>query len=776
MRRFCELCGNAFETNSPRQKYCNSDIIVKCIVCGKPIHTQCNPKKVTVCSRSCSAKSATKKIFTCVICGSKFTPASSRQKYCKKPIEKICEVCGNTYKSFCGDIERKTCGNKNCKIEYAHKMSVNHYLSTDRKCVICGKTFHPVNSTQKYCKVMHEINCIVCGKEFITDTSKQDFAKTCSPECHYRLANANKSKESKTSAIIKARKTYKDRTGYDMPMHNPEVVSKIKRTNLERYGDTSFVRTESYIEKSIKTNRERYGTDWPSQSDQVKKKSRDTNMKKYGVENPASLEVYIQKARETYFKKTGYIHPSVNPDVIENRNQTNIKKYGSVGVLNNPDVKSKYQKTMIEHYNVTSPQLSEEIRNKTYETNLQKYGNISYLGSKQNQDYVQQVMMERHGKKRYSQTSDWKSDRMADPSKVDEWMKFLNDPKGYLCRYDEPPTMHKLELDLGVTETTIGYWVNYYNLSEYIKYTLSGMEDELVDFIKSVDPTIYVKRHERKLISGYELDLYLPDYKLAIECNPTCTHNSSMPDPWGSSPKLPSYHKKKTDLCEEQGVFLFHIFGHDWKHKQDIIKSMIIGLLGKSENRIYARNCDIRNVSASDANKFLVQNHKQGASGSSIRLGLYYNNELVSLMTFGKMRYTIGTSKKEDLSDCWELIRFCSKLNTSVVGGASRLFNHFIKYMKPKRIRSFSDRAHTRGTLYSILGFTEIRRSKPSYVWVDSRTDESYHRYNSQKKNLVRFLHDDTIDLTKSEKQIMEEHGFLQVYDSGTITWEWKSE
>lgn len=128
------------------------------------------------------------------------------------------------------------------------------------------------------------------------------------------------------------------------------------------------------------------------------------------------------------------------------------------------------------------------------------------------------------------------------------------------------------------------------------------------------------------------------------------------------------------------------------------------------------------------------------------------------------------------MSDCIELLRFCSLLKTSVVGGASKLFKHALQTIKPARVRSFSHRAHTSGGIYSVLGFTEVRRSEPGYMWVDLETDKAYHRYNAQKQNVRKFLHDDTIDLSLSEREIMTSHGFVQVYDSGTITWEWVSE
>ena len=299
------------------------------------------------------------------------------------------------------------------------------------------------------------------------------------------------------------------------------------------------------------------------------------------------------------------------------------------------------------------------------------------------------------------------------------------------------------------------------------------MEHELAEFLQSLDENIVFRYHDRSIISPLELDIYLPDHKIAFECNPTFTHNSSRGG-FQTKPISYNYHQIKTNKCEDAGVFLFHIYGHEWTHRKEQIYSMIRNLLSLAENKIYARKCIIREVDAKQTREFLNQNHLQGYSGSKISLGLYYYDELVSIMTFGKMRSTIGTDSS-DLSNCWELVRFCSKLNTSVIGGASKLFSYFINRYSPQQIRSFSDRSHTRGNLYSILGFKEIRRSGPNYVWVEESTDISYHRSSTRKASLTKFLKDDSIDLTKTEKQIMEEHGYVQVFDSGTITWEWNS-
>ena len=148
----------------------------------------------------------------------------------------------------------------------------------------------------------------------------------------------------------------------------------------------------------------------------------------------------------------------------------------------------------------------------------------------------------------------------------------------------------------------------------------------------------------------------------------------------------------------------------------------------------------------------------------------------VSLMTFSHMRNTIGSVTNQFNTDTWELSRFCNKLNTNVVGGASKLFKHFINNYHPSEVRSFSDRAHTRGKLYEQLGFTYDHTSDPGYMWVDLYTDYAYARNNAQKQNICKFLNDPDIDLSKTEVQIMVEHNYVQVFDSGIKLWIWRND
>lgn len=355
-------------------------------------------------------------------------------------------------------------------------------------------------------------------------------------------------------------------------------------------------------------------------------------------------------------------------------------------------------------------------------------------------------------------------------SEFQEYLKFLQNPSDYLQTNfkDHRPTITELSNRFYIHTTTVGQLIKKYELQPYIRYTSSVMEDEMEQFIHSISST-KVERHDRDKIKPYELDLYIPEFKVAIECNPTSSHNSTIPMYDAEFPTPESYHQMKTDMCDNVGIRLIHVFGYEWNHKREIIESIIRNSLGANADKIYARKTEIRDVSDKDSKQFLNANHRQGYVPSKVRLGLYYKEELVSLMTFGKSRSTIGGD-----SDTWEMYRFCNKLDTSVVGGASKLFKYFMQEVNPQRIISFSDRAHTTGRLYQMLGFHELRRSKPGYVWVDAITDIAYNRVNAQKKNIKRFLNDSDIDLSHSESEIMLEHGFVKVYDSGTITWEIK--
>jgi hypothetical protein len=168
-------------------------------------------------------------------------------------------------------------------------------------------------------------------------------------------------------------------------------------------------------------------------------------------------------------------------------------------------------------------------------------------------------------------------------------------------------------------------------------------------------------------------------------------------DYWHSEKYKPSeYHLNKTLECEKIGYKLIHIFEYEWLNKQDIIKNKLNFYLNSYKECIYARKCMVKEISVSDKNKFLNKYHIQGEDKSKIKLGLFYQDELVAVMTFGKPRFNKNYE--------YELIRYATSKH--VIGGAGKLLKYFERNYKPKSIITYADRRFSQGNMYSKLGFT----------------------------------------------------------------------
>ena len=221
-----------------------------------------------------------------------------------------------------------------------------------------------------------------------------------------------------------------------------------------------------------------------------------------------------------------------------------------------------------------------------------------------------------------------------------------------------------------------------------------------------------------------------------------------------------NYELNRRNKSREHNRLSIHIFEDEWLYKCDIVKSRIRNLLKITQRKIYGRNCVIKEVSNSDAMSFLNLNHIQGGIYCKYNFGLYYNDELVSLMTFGSLRKSLG-SNIEDKS--YELLRFCNKINTNVVGGASKLFKYFLEKINPNKVISYCDLRWSDGNLYETLGFLFSHKSKPNYFYVDENKRIRENRFKYRKDKLIT----DGFDKEKSEHEIMLDRGIYRIYDCG---------
>lgn len=323
---------------------------------------------------------------------------------------------------------------------------------------------------------------------------------------------------------------------------------------------------------------------------------------------------------------------------------------------------------------------------------------------------------------------------------------------------DKKPRIEELAASLGINIGSTYRVLRRLDLLDEVQHSVFGrMENEVSDFVESLG--VKVDRHRKDLLNGLEIDIYIPDKKIGIEFNGTYWHSEEI--------KGKTYHLNKTLRAYKKGIHLIHIFEYEWvdEQKRRKILDMLRRMINPSSNTIvYARKTELREVGSSESTEFLEENHLQGSIKSSINYGLYYNNKLVALMTFGKPRFN-----KEYQ---WELHRLAYKNGVIVVGGADRLFKHFIKENNPSSIISYCDISKFDGHVYPRLGFkvTLSDITEPNYMWVDSHTNIALPRYKTMKHKLLA-AGLGTPDMT--ENDIMESLGYTKVYDCGNLRFTW---
>lgn len=286
---------------------------------------------------------------------------------------------------------------------------------------------------------------------------------------------------------------------------------------------------------------------------------------------------------------------------------------------------------------------------------------------------------------------------------------------------------------------------------------LSKGQNDIYDFIKDeLGFSDTIKNCKTELKGAYEIDVYVPSMKFGIEYNGLRWHSELF--------KEDDYHLDKLNYSINSGIRLINIFEDEWLFKSDIVKSRIKSLLGKSENKVYARKCKVKDITYHESEVFLNNTHIQGNAISKYHYGLFYNNELVAVMTFCKLRKNLNRNNEENV---YELLRYSSKLNTNVIGGAGKLFKHFIKTIKPLKIISYADKRWSNGNLYEKLGFTHIRDSKPNYYYIVNGKREN--RFSYRKDVLVK----EGYDKAKTEHQIMLDRHIYRIYDCGCMVYEY---
>jgi len=423
-------------------------------------------------------------------------------------------------------------------------------------------------------------------------------------------------------------------------------------------------------------------------------------------------------------KNKEYYYYDITFRILNKTKQTNLEKYGVESVFQNKEIQEKSKQTCIKNFGVENVSYSQEIVDKRRET-IFKTTFDRLLKSNRIKDRVIPLFD-------------------------------LNDYSGRDFRVKYPwecvkcGTQFNDDLYAGGIPRCPTCYPKLANIST------SKAEKEIAEFCKQYFPSLI--ENPRTIIPPLELDIYIPEINLAIEFDGLFWHSEI------GGKKDKNYHLNKTLACEEKGIRLIHIFEDEWNNKQDIVKSILLSAMGKITNKINSRECEIKKVKSKDAKQFLFDNHLQDYV-PGISIGLYYNEELVSLIVLGASRFNKNYN--------YELLRYCNKLNYIVNGALSKLIKYFIENYNPKNIITYSDLRYGTGKSYSYCGFKYIGKSKPNYYYVSIKEVEKYNRVGFQKHKLNELLKEFDSNLTEWQNMQLSEYD--RIWDCGNNVYSWES-
>lgn len=543
-----------------------------------------------------------------------------------------------------------------------------------------------------------EYNKCYCGK------LTKIWSKWCSPFCKDKdpVTRAKISVKNTANAkerLEKAKQTRIERYGVPYVQNIPEVKIKTKEAFMRRYGVDSWSKTPEAKEISSRP--------WSdAKKAAYNEKAKATFMRKYGVEHHTKTEEYLIKRTNTILKDTGGKFTNYFLDFDRVR-EANIKKYG------------------VPHYSQTpegrlARSINSPMRNP--ETKLKQ--RLSKMSKKYSPELINFILAN-------------------DPIKFKEYIADIATTHGYTHRM-------QIASHLNISYSYLNNLFRSNQMdSEYLALgtSKSYKEQDVYDFVKSLG--VSIKRSDRTVLNGKEIDMLIESHKLGIEFNGIYYHSVFT----GGKDKY--YHVNKTDIAESKGYQLLQILESEWELKKDIWKSIIKSKLGIYDRKIFARKCVVEEISSKVARIFLDKNHLSGFIGASYHLGLFYSDELVAVISYGKSRFN---------SEENEIYRFASLLGVQVLGGLGKLLSR----IPCENLITFADRRISGVNSAYAKFFINVNKTSPNWYGLKQGDIELKHRLSFTKEKTKKMLQ----NRYNNDMSIFDNlfnNGYDIIYDCGNL-------
>jgi len=295
---------------------------------------------------------------------------------------------------------------------------------------------------------------------------------------------------------------------------------------------------------------------------------------------------------------------------------------------------------------------------------------------------------------------------------------------------------------------------------------VSFPEQEIYDYICNLIGKDNVNKNDRSILSGKkEIDIYIPHLKIGFEFNGLFWHSENK------NGHNKHTHLNKTSECEKKGIHLIQIFSDEYFNNKEIVLHKIKHLLNCDYDlpKIMARKCTVKEIDYETAKTFLLDYHIQGYCNSTVRLGAFYGDSLVAVMTF---------IRSNNHSNNWELNRFVTNHNYLCIGLFGKLLSYFKQKYSPDVIKSFADRRWSSivcDNIYVKNGFVLDKIIPPDYKYIDIKNPSKgrMHKFNFRKSVLSKKYN---LDMSMTELEMTTKLNYARIWDCGLLKYVWKNE